>query len=98
VRIHKSSLIGPGLTNVRYVPMLLKKSAKKCCGIETRNDRILQVDPLNRYCLWQADLESIFLREPAKILFQQHLPVATKFRIAAKRRDGPGAALSGCST
>jgi hypothetical protein len=44
VRIHKSSLIGPGLTNVRYVP------------------------------------------------------VATKFRIAAKRRDGPGAALSGCST
>jgi hypothetical protein len=56
--------------------MLLKKSPKKCCGIETRNDRILQVDPLNRCCFSEADLESIFLWDSAKIFFQQHRPEA----------------------
>jgi hypothetical protein len=67
--------------------MLLKKSPKKWCGIETRNDRILQVDPLSQYCLSGADLESIFLKEPAKILFQQHRSDSVSLRLGKTLRS-----------
>ena len=57
---------------VRNGSMLLKKLPKKCCGIKLRNNRIRQADPLNQHCAFEADIESIFPSEAAKILFQQH--------------------------
>jgi hypothetical protein len=59
---------------VRNGSMLLKKLPKKCCGIKLRNNRIRQADPLNQHCAFEADIESIFPSEAAKILFQQHRP------------------------
>jgi hypothetical protein len=60
--------------------MLLKKSPKKCCGIKLRNNRIRQANPLNQHCAFEADIESIFPNESAKILFQQHRSQAVRLR------------------
>jgi hypothetical protein len=39
-----------------------------------RNIRIVKSDLLNRYCVFDAGLESMLLEKPRKIVFQQHRP------------------------
>jgi hypothetical protein len=51
-------------------PMLLKSGARP-----TRNNRIEGTDFLNRNCMFAGLFESILLRAPLKILFQQHPPI-----------------------
>ena len=61
--------VGPGqpradaVEKVRRIPL-------------TRNNRIIGVDFLNRTCAFEAHFESILLRDPPKIFFRQHRPIA----------------------
>jgi hypothetical protein len=41
-----------------------------------RNNRIIEGGVLNRTCEFDAGVESMLLKDPLKILFQQHRPVA----------------------
>jgi hypothetical protein len=52
--------------------MLLKKSPRKICRIQIRNNRIMGAGFLNRTCAFAAHVVSMLLGVPIKILFQQH--------------------------
>jgi hypothetical protein len=62
--------------DVAKVPILLQKSPSRLRDIEICNYRIGAPALLNRCCVLQPDLESIFLAETLKILLQHNLPAA----------------------
>jgi hypothetical protein len=51
-----------------------------------RNYRISGADILNRSCAFDADLESILLGDPPKILFQQHRSLADSPHVPEQQR------------
>src|SRR5262245_45214796 len=55
--------------------MLSKKSPRRSCRIEIRNNRIMRADVLNQSCVSEHDLESILLGRGRKIFFRQHRPI-----------------------
>jgi hypothetical protein len=58
----------------REVPILLQKSPRESCRIETRNNRIETNGFLNQRCACAPDVGSMLLAQMRKIFLQQYLP------------------------
>ena len=57
-------------------PLLADTVEKGLSMRPARNNRIMGADFLNQSCVFDVHLESMLLRAPLKILFQQYLPKA----------------------
>jgi hypothetical protein len=65
------------LRHVRFTPILLQKSPRESCRIETRNNRIETNGFLNQRCACAPDVESMLLAQMRKIFLQHYRPVST---------------------
>src|ERR1700748_211986 len=63
------------LRHVRFTPILLQKSPRESCRIETRNNRIETNGFLNQRCACAPDVESMLLAQMRKIFLQHYRPV-----------------------
>jgi hypothetical protein len=74
--------------------MLSKKSPKRSCRIELRNNRLRQLDLLNQCCVSEGDLESFFLGETPKFFFRQYRSIASILPCPFSRPLSPTADIS----
>ena len=64
------------LRHVRFTPILLQKSPRESCRIETRYNRIETNGFLNQRCACAPDVESMLLAQMRKIFLQHYRPVS----------------------
>src|SRR5262245_17883706 len=75
--------------NVSIGSILSKKSPRRSCRIEMRNNRITRHDLLNQCCVSRIVLESILLGDARKIFFRQHRSDSYLRRFLPHDRFGP---------